>query len=78
LKHLAVDPHWDRHTGEARKQFFSEEKNQKTFAPSVDVPDTTGPYRIEQKFFGSFFQKGTAFLPLCLLVAESHFQRGLV
>jgi hypothetical protein len=45
---------------EARKQFFFERKNQKTFVRLLDAADTTGPYLIEQKFFGSFFQKRTA------------------
>jgi len=46
---------------ETRKHFFFEKKKQKTFALLVDAPDTTGPYRNKQKFFGSFFQKRTAF-----------------
>jgi hypothetical protein len=49
-----------------RKQFFSEEKNQKTFAldaiPNVSTMASTLPRAQEQKSFGSFLQKRTFFL----------------
>jgi hypothetical protein len=48
-----------------RKQFFFEKKNQKTFVLLAYANDTTGTYRSEEKFFGSFFQKRTA----CFLTA---------
>jgi hypothetical protein len=49
-----------------RKQFFSEEKNQKTFAPDA-IPNVSGMASTyvqaqEQKSFGSFLQKRTASL----------------
>jgi hypothetical protein len=49
---------------EARKYFFFEKKKQKTFALIVDAAGTIDTYRSGQKFFGSFFQKRTAFLRL--------------
>jgi hypothetical protein len=46
--------------GERGKQFFFEKKNQKTFAT---WPRASGEDRDSgEKFFGSFFQKRTAFL----------------
>jgi hypothetical protein len=45
--------------GAARKQFFFEKKNQKTFTFSAGR-DRRGAETKEQKFFGSFFQKRTA------------------
>jgi hypothetical protein len=57
----------DQHIGVARKQFFFEKKNQKTFAQLDDAPDTNGMYLREQKFFGSFFQKRTASFALAFL-----------
>jgi hypothetical protein len=57
----------DQHIGVARKQFFFEKKNQKTFTQLDDAPDTNGAYLREQKFFGSFFQKRTASFALALL-----------
>jgi hypothetical protein len=47
---------------EARKYFFFEKKKQKTFAPLLDAVRTIDTHRNKQKFFGSFFQKRTAFL----------------
>jgi hypothetical protein len=51
---------------EAKKVFFLEKKNQKTFvclAPRKATQSTTlVPGAPEQKFFGSFFQKRTFFL----------------
>jgi hypothetical protein len=44
-----------------RKQFFFEKKNQKTFALLADAAGTNGTDPQEEKFFGSFFQKRTAF-----------------
>jgi hypothetical protein len=46
--------------------FFFEKKNQKTFAlaPSPAIRHRRpSPYLNGQKFFGSFFQKRTAFFP---------------
>jgi len=54
----------NRCASEARKYFFFEKKKQKTFALLVDALDATGTYRRAQKFFGSFFQKRTAFFAL--------------
>jgi hypothetical protein len=48
---------------EARKYFFFEKKKQKTFAPLGHAVKSMAN-RNEQKFFGSFFQKRTAFLAL--------------
>jgi hypothetical protein len=45
---------------EERKYFFFEKKKQKTFICLVDAADATATHQIEQKFFGSFFQKRTA------------------
>jgi hypothetical protein len=47
---------------EVSKQFFFEKKNQKTFVLRAEAFST--PREAEQKFFGSFFQKRTAFLEL--------------
>jgi hypothetical protein len=41
--------------------FFSEEKKQKTFSSLSRIYPAA--YARTQKFFGSFFQKRTAFLP---------------
>jgi hypothetical protein len=43
-----------------RKYFFFEKKKQKTFAPLVEA-GATKVRIVGQKFFGSFFQKRTAF-----------------
>jgi hypothetical protein len=46
--------------------FFFEKKNQKTFATlvrSLAPPPAPDSGRKWQKFFGSFFQKRTSFLP---------------
>ena len=54
---------------QAGKQFFFEEKNQKPFALThLNPSGADGQTRVvaaasEQKFFGSFFQKRTAYLP---------------
>jgi hypothetical protein len=61
-----------RRTQEARKYFFFEKKKQKTFICCVQNPCSMGSLddaRNRQKFFGSFFQKRTAFFafPLALL-----------
>jgi hypothetical protein len=48
--------------GEARKYFFFEKKKQKTFVLLVNAADRSGPCLMDQKFFGSFFQKRTASL----------------
>jgi hypothetical protein len=48
-------------SGAARKYFFFEKKKQKTFALQVRASNRRDTYLIEQKFFGSFFQKRTAF-----------------
>jgi hypothetical protein len=48
---------------EGRKNFFLEKKKQKTFIHWRTWPWTT--YAIDQKFFGSFFQKRTTFLLNC-------------
>jgi hypothetical protein len=61
------------------KQFFSEEKNQKTFVfnaiPNVPRMASIFPQAHEQKSFGSFLQKRTCFLkPLFLLTC---FRDGL-
>jgi len=69
-----TNPRRNPHTSEARKHFFFEKKKQKTFALLADAVDQTGAYRREQKFFGSFFQKRTAFLALAFLQSESRFQ----
>jgi hypothetical protein len=50
--------------GEVRKYFFFEKKKQKTFVPSANAADTSSTSLKYQKFFGSFFQKRTAFLTL--------------
>jgi len=47
--------------GSGRKQFFFEKKNQKTFTQKADTTVAIDTSRKEQKFFGSFFQKRTAF-----------------
>jgi len=61
--------------GKASKQFFFEKKNQKTLAHSgrysvggyvAKGRAFAGEPRDSQKFFGSFFQKRTAFLRLTL------------
>jgi hypothetical protein len=55
-----------------RKQFFFEKKNQKTFANGGQHPVRKGQSRAageSQKFFGSFFQKRTAFFIVCLALA---------
>jgi hypothetical protein len=45
----------------ARKKFFFEKKNQKTFAPETEVLET--PMAPGQKFFAElFFKKATTFL----------------
>jgi AcrR family transcriptional regulator len=46
-----------------RKRFFFEKKNQKTFIHWSAWPET-GVAQRREKFFGSFFQKRTSFLPL--------------
>jgi hypothetical protein len=48
-----------RDRSKGRKQFFFEKKNQKTFGLEVRRWQRAGPHG--QKFFGSFFQKRTAF-----------------
>jgi hypothetical protein len=58
------------HTGEARKYFFFEKKKQKTFITLVYLAD-----KANQKFFGSFFQKRTAFLALASFGGESFSMR---
>jgi hypothetical protein len=45
---------------EARKQFFFEKKNQKTFALYGACRSYVSRHLNRQKFFGSFFQKRTA------------------
>jgi hypothetical protein len=47
-------------SGQRRKLFFFEKKNQKTFATRRTLPD--GSATAVQTFFGSFFQKRTASL----------------
>jgi len=47
---------------QARKQFFFEKKNQKTFNRLVDAAGPIDAHRNKSKFFGSFFQKRTASL----------------
>jgi hypothetical protein len=44
-----------------RKDFFFEKKKQKTFLPAVRA--SRNARASMQKFFGSFFQKRTCFLP---------------
>jgi hypothetical protein len=56
----------------ARKDFFFEKKKQKTFVNSAQMQETQFAARDETKwpkFFGSFFQKRTAFSFACLLIA---------
>jgi peptide/nickel transport system permease protein len=53
-------------SGQVRKAFFSEEKKQKTFIIGVAPTPATTPNK--QKFFGSFFQKRTAFLSTLFVV----------
>jgi hypothetical protein len=52
-------------SGLIRKQFFSEEKNQKTFIfdaiPDLSAAASIFPQALEQWSFGSFLQKRTAF-----------------
>jgi hypothetical protein len=53
-----------------RKQFFSEEKNQKTFiscGQQTLLMGASGAAAKEQKFFGAFFQKRTASFALTFL-----------
>jgi hypothetical protein len=51
-----------RLTYRKRKEvFFLKKKKQKTFSLLVDAAGTSRRARGEQKFFGSFFQKRTAF-----------------
>jgi hypothetical protein len=54
-------------TDKASKVFFSEEKKQKTFIPlargNIPVMPSIVEAAKKQKFFGSFFQKRTFFLP---------------
>jgi hypothetical protein len=53
--------------GSAVRMFFFEKKNQKTFATLVgSLAQARGfdSNRQLQKFFGSFFQKRTSFLPV--------------
>jgi hypothetical protein len=62
-----------------RKQFFSEEKNQKTFALDA-IPDLPAMVRTYvqaqgQKSFGSFLQKRTFFL-LNALISLDFFSDG--
>ncbi len=54
---------------EGRKPFFFEKKKQKTFTTwHRTLPKGTAK---SQKFFGSFFQKRTSFLPLALLLCAA-------
>jgi hypothetical protein len=53
-----------RYTSKARKYFFFEKKKQKTIGLLMNAAETAGTDWREQKFFGSFFQKRTAFLTL--------------
>jgi hypothetical protein len=61
-----TNPRWDSHTGEARKQFFSEEKNQKTFALLVNAAGSNGTRCKQVKVFWFFFSKKNCFLGACL------------
>jgi hypothetical protein len=56
----------------ARKQFFFEKKNQKTFTLLVDAAGKIGAYRGEQKFFG-FFSKKNCFLRTCVALQATRF-----
>ncbi|HTZ69920.1 MAG TPA: hypothetical protein VMB71_04640 [Acetobacteraceae bacterium] len=59
-----------RRREQARKDFFSEETKQKTFINDIQPPVHMGIQTqtvTENSFFGSFFQKRTAFLALDLL-----------
>jgi hypothetical protein len=49
------------------KEFFFEKKNQKTFATWRTPPERSAT--AVKKFFGSFFQKRTASLPLNLCLS---------
>jgi len=44
---FGINPRWGKHSSEARKQFFFEKKNQKTFVLLVDAADATGTSRNE-------------------------------
>jgi hypothetical protein len=49
--------HWPGKTGQGRKQFFFEKKNQKTFAMLVGAAGATAAYRREKSFLVLFFKK---------------------
>jgi hypothetical protein len=60
---------------EVSKRFFFEKKNQRTFGPAGIVTEIATA-RSKQKFFGSFFQKRTAFFCFLAFGAMMGFARA--